>query len=182
MSEFEQAVQFVLRNEGGLSENVNDAGGITNFGISLRFLREVPGDRLRRYGIFEPIDEHTIKNLTLDQAKLIYRGEFWDGNNFDQIFSQVLCNYIFDCAVAHGISPAVKIVQRAMWATAFERNFINDDGMMGSNTIGYINSFGDELLLALVAIRSEIYRTLTIVNAKNLANLDGWLNRCYRIG
>ncbi len=37
MSQFEQAVQFVLRNEGGLNENAYDAGGITNFGFLVGF-------------------------------------------------------------------------------------------------------------------------------------------------
>ncbi len=180
MSQFEQAVQFVLRNEGGLNENAYDAGGITNFGISSRFLREVPLDRLRRYGIFETVDENTVRNLTIDQAKLIYHGEFW-ADVFEKIDSQVLCNYIFDMTVAHGISSAVKMVQRAMWATAFERGFIKDDGILGTSTLGYINSFGDELLLAIVAIRGEVYRCLAIVNPKNEVFLSGWLNRCYSI-
>ena len=73
MSDFNVAVDFVLENEGGLSENPKDTGGITNFGISLRFLRELPNENLRRYGIFEPVTEMTVRDLTIDQAKFIYR-------------------------------------------------------------------------------------------------------------
>lgn len=34
MAQFEQAIQTILRNEGGYVNNPNDAGGETSFGIS----------------------------------------------------------------------------------------------------------------------------------------------------
>ena len=48
MAHFDSCVQYVLRHEGGLSQDKADPGGITNFGISLRFLREVDADTLKR--------------------------------------------------------------------------------------------------------------------------------------
>lgn len=47
MSDFDTAVNYVLRNERGLNESKNDRGGITNFGISLRFLKTVPSENLK---------------------------------------------------------------------------------------------------------------------------------------
>jgi lysozyme family protein len=51
VAQFDACVAFVLANEGGLSENPSDPGGCSNFGISLRFLREVEPDTLKRIGI-----------------------------------------------------------------------------------------------------------------------------------
>ena len=181
MSDFDIAVRFVLLNEGELSENPNDSGGITNFGISLRYLREIPGERLRKYGIFEPIDEDTIRHLTVDQVKLIYKEEFWEGNNFDQIESQNLCNYIFDMVVAHGIAPAIRLLQRGICAEALSRNYLRDDGIMGIDTISRINIIGDYLLGTLVGIRGEFYRHVASHRPKDDVNLDRWLNRCYDV-
>lgn len=179
MSNFEDAIEFLLPREGGLSENPNDSGGITNFGISLRFLRSLSSEKLRRYGIFEPVNDNTIKLLTISQAKFIYKGEFWEGNRLDEIESQQLVNYIFDMYVNHGIAQANKLVQRAVCAATFMRNYLRDDGLLGDKTISAINSLGEQLLPITMAIRSEFYRNLVVLRPKDEANLDGWLNRCY---
>lgn len=181
MADFKEAIEYVLKREGGLSENPNDSGGITHFGISLRFLREVKWENLRKYGIFGTVDENTIRNLSIEQAKLIYKGEFWEGNHFDEIESQTLCNYIFDMAVNLGIGQAARIIQRASWALTFTRLYLRDDGIIGPKTIGVINSLGEELLPILVAIRGEFYRSLVMMKPKEEANLNGWLERCYSV-
>jgi len=38
---FDQAVEVILKHEGGLADNPNDPGGITNFGISKRSYPEL---------------------------------------------------------------------------------------------------------------------------------------------
>jgi lysozyme family protein len=181
MSKFDKAVAFVLGNEGGLRENKDgsDSGGTTNCGISLRFLRQVHEENLRRYGIFDEVTENTIIYLTPAQIKLIYRGEFWEGNHFDDIESQVLCSYIFDMTVMHGISHAVKLVQRATWAMTFIQNYLRDDGILGYRTVGVINALGEELLPILVATRADFCRVLVEQRPKDQVNLEGWLNRVY---
>lgn len=179
MASFETAIDYVLYNEGGLSENPNDIGGITNFGISLRFLREIDDERLRKYGIFEAVNEQTIRHLTSDQAKLIYKGEFWEGNGFENINSQNICDYIFDMAVNFGISQAIRLVQRSCWACAFTRRYLRDDGIMGRITTDVVNSIDDQLLPVLISTRADLYRSIVLVKPKDQIFLDGWLKRCY---
>lgn len=182
MSDFNAAVDFVLENEGGLAQNPNDAGGITNFGVSLRFLREVIPENLRRYGIFDPVTDTTIRDLTLDQAKFIYRGEFWDHAPFEKIKNQRVCNYIFDMAINMGIADGVKIVQRSLWAVFFNQGIVKDDGALGEQTLIRLNFFEhDEILPVLVASRASFYRLLVEIRPKDKENLNGWLKRCYRI-
>ena len=181
MSNFDEAVNYILAREGGLSENPNDSGGITNFGVSLRFLREVPQDRLRRYSIFEPVTEQTIRDLVVEQAKTIYKGEFWNEAPFENIESQKLCNYYFDMAIVSGVHQATKLLQRSIWASQFDRTLLRDDGLLGERTVGYVNAIGEELLPILVAVRASFYRLIAELRPKDKANLSGWLNRCYRV-
>lgn len=182
MANFELAFDYVLKNEGGLSTNPNDAGGITNHGISLRFLRHLETRSLRDYQIFDdPVDDETIKNLTIDQAADIYHGEFWSKARFGEIESQRVCNYLFDAAVNMGIAPAIKCVQRAIWSWYHNRHDFVSDGILGNETLHLINSASPEPLLA--ALRSERagkYRVIAVSNANQEPNLDGWLNRAYK--
>lgn len=181
MANFEAAVNKVLGNEGGLSEDPNDPGGITNRGISLRFLREVDAVRLKRYSIFEAPTEQTIRELTEDQTKLIYRGEFWEMAPFEKIMNQMLANYIFDMAVLHGITQAIKLTQRAIWAAQKKKDFIKDDGILGAFTLQAINQCSFMMLPAMIAQRDMFCRHLVIVNPTQKGSLNGWLERCYRV-
>src|ERR1700733_3263186 len=59
MTDFECALNYVLDREGGLVENADDPGGITNFGISYRFLKSLATEKLALYGIYEEVSEQT---------------------------------------------------------------------------------------------------------------------------
>jgi len=182
MAEFTEAVQYVLDREGELSENPNDPGGITKYGISFRFLKSLPLDKLRSYGIFvsETITEDDIRELTLDQAKSIYKGEFWDHAPFEDLTSQAIANYIYDMAVNMGIAPAIKCAQRACWSIINRYASIVDDGILGTNTIAQINkAFPSCMLYAMRSERAGYYRLLVECNPNQREFLDGWLRRSY---
>lgn len=187
LSSFEFAVRFVLSNEGGLSENPNDTGGITNHGVSLRFLRELPSENLKRLGIFYLVTEQTIRDLTIDQAILIYKYEFWEKEKFDQIICNIAAAYIFDMAINHGISKGIKLVQRSLWAAnpdLSRKLLLKDDGVLGEDTLYRINEFCNDncvLIGALRATRAGFYRLLVEKNPKDREFLNGWLERCYKL-
>lgn len=178
MSDFESAVNYVLRHEGGLSENPYDKGGTTNFGISLRFLKNLPEENRKRYGIFEEVSEQTIRDLTLDQAKKIYRGEFWEQAPFEKIGNQDHANYIFDMAINMGVAPAIKCVQRACWAVMRKRDLI-DDGILGSKTLDAIQRCGFLVAPAMRSERAGYYRVLVAQDEQQKQFIQGWLNRAY---
>lgn len=177
---FDHAVDYVLRNEDGLNENKNDRGGITNHGISLRFLKSIPSKRLRNYGIFtDQVCEDDIRNLTLEQAKNIYRGEFWDHAPFDEIRSQRIINFMFDMAVNMGISAAIKCAQRAVWAVMKKRLILIDDGILGAETLQMINQCSLVILPAMRSERAGYHRLDVERHPDQEVNLKGWLNRAY---
>lgn len=176
--DFDQAVEYVLSREGGLSENPKDSGGTTNFGISLRFLKSI--ENVKKYGVFGDIlEEDDIRHLTRDQAKALYKGEFWDHAPFEKLHSQNIANYLFDAAVNMGIAPAIKCAQRSCWAILKKKNVVVDDGILGNQTIDSINHCGFYLLPVLRAERAAYYRSIVASNPDQKVFLEGWLNRAY---
>ncbi len=189
-SNFDDAVQKVIENEGGIDSYVdspNDAGGATRCGISLRFLREIPVERLRRYGLFDDPSPVEVQNLSEPQILLIYHNEFWQAAPFAEIPVQHVCNYIFDACVHHGMAQGIKILQRATWAVSGIYGYVTDDGILGTMTINRVMALMADrtlyasLLVALAAERAGLCRLLAEIRPANREFLHGWLERCYRI-
>lgn len=180
MSDFYLAVTYVIGNEGGLSVNPHDVGGITKYGISLRLLQNLHPETLKYYGIFDTPTEQTIRDLTIEQAQKIYYGEFWIHAPFEKITAQIVCNYIFDMAVNMGIAPAIKCAQRAIWSYNSNRQILTEDGILGDETLRLINIANPFAYIA--SMRSERagdYRVITALKPQEESNLQGWLNRAY---
>ena len=118
---FDQAFQRVIGHEGGYVNDPRDAGGETKYGISKRAYPNV-----------------NIKDLTLDQAKAIYRADYWNKCHIDELPENVRFD-MFDMAVNSGIGGAVKCMQRALGVTA--------DGVWGRNTSAAAAATKDPQLL-----------------------------------
>lgn len=125
------------------------------------------------------MNEETIYHLTIEQAKAIYKGEFWNHAPFDKIMSQDYCNYIFDLAVNIGIAPAIKAVQRATWAVLKRWELIKDDGVMGDKTLAALSQCGFMIMPALRAERGAHYRAVVASHPEQAENLRGWYDRTY---
>jgi lysozyme family protein len=102
-------IQFVLDYEGGYSNDSSDPGGETNFGISKR--------------AYPALD---ILNLTLDEAKAIYRRDYWQPCHCDDL-PKPLAIAVFDTAVNQGVGRAIRLLQKAMG--------VKDDGDIGPVTL-----------------------------------------------
>lgn len=182
MAEFDPAVTYVLENEGVLEENSKDPGGITKYGISLRFLKSLTNPQ--KYSLFTPtIHEDDIRYLTPEQAKSIYKGEFWDHAPFEQLTNQEIANYVFDMSVNMGISPSIKCLQRALWAVSKLKSILKDDGILGTNTLYYTNMASNAWSCLLAALRSERageYRIIVTLHTEQKEFLNGWLERAYQ--
>ena len=88
MADFNTAVALVLKHEGGLVDNPQDPGGLTNFGISKR--------------AYPSLD---IANLTVEDAKAIYQRDYW-APFMEQEVDQRVANAALDTAVNQGQSVA----------------------------------------------------------------------------
>ncbi len=92
MADFEKAIAFVLRHEGGYVNNPADPGGETKYGIAKRSHPAVD-----------------IKNLTVDGAKGIYLTEYWVPSNSGTLDNKLALVH-FDTAVNCGVGKAKKIL------------------------------------------------------------------------
>jgi lysozyme family protein len=141
---FEKSVKHVLDHEGGYVNHPSDPGGETKYGISKR-----------SYPNFD------IRNLTLDQAKMIYKKDYWDKIKGDQLPDDVAF-ILFDMAVNLGIFQAVKLLQKAVDTV--------QDGILGPMTIKAIK---EDTPAKLTFERIMFYSSLA--NFKVFGR--GWTNR-----
>jgi lysozyme family protein len=111
-SEFDSAFEALIGHEGGHVDHPDDPGGETKYGISKRSYPEV-----------------NIAGLTLDDAKAIYRRDYWDRVRADELPSE-LRFLLFDAAVNAGVAQSIKWLQRAVGA--------RDDGVIGPITLAAI--------------------------------------------
>jgi len=153
MSDFKLAIPVILQHEGGLVDNPDDPGGLTKYGISQR---SYPG-----------VD---IRNLTVEQASLIYERDWWNPHYYGQINDQHVATKVFDMAVNMGTKRAHSIAQRSV-------NLVQD-GIIGPKTIAAINAADPETLLnSMRALQAGYYNNIVIVNPALRQFLAGWLAR-----
>ena len=157
---FEHAVSFVLAHEGGYSNDVDDEGGETKFGISKRSYPDIDVD-----------------DLTIERAKNIYKRDFWDTQLYKDIKDINLATKVFDLAVNMGSNWAHRLVQRALKSTGQD---ITEDGVLGPITLTAINKADlTDLLAALKSEAAGYYRTLAATQPRKAKFLKGWLKRAY---
>lgn len=176
---FEDAINYVLQWEGEFSDDKDDRGGATKWGISSKSHPNVD-----------------IKNLTKEQAIEIYRKEYWEPNqdilDFIQTESEKnevggnenLIKYVFDCLINLGRKNTVLILQRSINASIEESFRIKEDGVWGEKTkfrfcpflwSDWYYSFN----ATLKSERAAYYRVLIAKNPSLQKFEKGWLARAY---
>jgi len=170
-TKFDVAIKVVLDNEGGYDNDPNDNGGETHFGIISTDLE----DAINK-GIIS--DDATIKDLTLDQAKVIYKELYYDNcPNLSKIDSQDVITKILDLRVNIGCHGAIKMVQRAI--NSLGSYTVAEDGIFGPRTLEAVNSTKPTFLLTEIRkFQKKYYNDIVIHNHKQSVFLKGWLLRC----
>ena len=133
---FDIAFDRLMGHEGGYVNDPNDPGGETQWGVSKRSYPDLD-----------------IKNLTREQAKAIYRRDFWTRINGDRLHDGVAFQ-TFDFAVNSGISTAVRYLQRAVG--------VADDGHWGPISQAAANAMSEsDTIMRLNAERLDFYTRLS---------------------
>lgn len=157
---YDKSFSLVIGSEGGFQNDPNDRGNWTTGVIGKG------QNKGTKYGVsamsYPRLD---IKNLTLAQAKAIYKEDYWDACRCDELPAGV--DYlVFDIAVNHGVKDGATFLQRSVGATP--------DGVIGPRT------------LAAVAARrpQAIAEELCVVRAFDYISLGsfsrfgrGWMRR-----
>lgn len=171
-SDFQDAVGITLKNEGGLSNDKDDPGGITKYGISLRFLQE--NDIHVDNG--SSITAKDIQDLTVPEAISIYKAQFWDKLNIGFISNPGLADKVFDLSVNMGGEQAIKLLQEAINCQL--KMQIQSDGIIGKMTLIALNNVNTLVLInQYKKLACEFYKNLASKNTNLLKFLPGWLAR-----
>ena len=112
--DFDEAFDILIGHEGGHVDHPDDPGGETKYGISKRAYPDV-----------------NIAALTLDDAKAIYREDYWDRVRADELPAELRFP-LFDAAVNSGVAQSIKWLQRAVG--------VRDDGVIGPVTMVAVKS------------------------------------------
>lgn len=135
MVDFNKAIDRVLGHEGGYVNNPADPGGETKWGISKRSYPQI-----------------NIVALTRDQAIDIYKRDFWQRINADELYDGVAYQTL-DFAINSGISTAVRALQRAL--------NVADDGHWGPVTSSAAKSMPEsDQIMRIIAERIDFMRKL----------------------
>lgn len=155
---FDVAFDRLIKHEGGYSDDPRDLGNWTGGAVGVGELKGT------KFGIaahsYPYLD---IKNLTLAQAKEIYRRDFWDilGDAHPAIKFQ-----LFDAAVNHGRGNAIRFLQRAVR--------VADDGRWGQMSQSALMAMDhNDVLLRFVAYRLKFWAALQTFDTYG----RGWTNR-----
>ncbi|MGE4334547.1 MAG: glycoside hydrolase family 108 protein [Pigmentiphaga sp.] len=153
---FEAAICHTLQWEGEYVDDPHDSGGETNYGISRK--------------AYPDLD---IKALTLDQAREIYRRDYWDAVGLGMIRHKRLAVKVFDLGVNVGPKRAVRWLQTAYNLVA-QGPPLAIDGTVGPVTARAINAYGHEAALIAAVKYFACHHYVSLSRHRFLA---GWLNR-----
>lgn len=184
MADFTKAHEFTLRWEGGYVNHANDPGGATNYGVSLRWLKNIGYD-VNNDG---DINQQDIRCLTEAIAKKLFIRHFWVVSKLSEL-PQAIATAVYDANVNMGVKQSVKLLQRACNTFIGVRLLV--DGSLGPKTLARAQEIcngGAEMSLCKKTVdgRKEYYLQLAskapyknkqgqTVNYRPF--LKGWLNR-----
>lgn len=175
MADYQLIIPIILKHEGGLTDDPVDRGGITNYGISLKFAQGTQDYELLDIDRDGDIDREDIKKLTKEQAIEVYKKHFWNPFKLDDEPSNSVALLIFDSAVNHGIGGASNLIQKTLVDMGYN---ISIDGKVGPKTLAALhNADSDEFINMFLSVRERYYRRIVEKNPSQNRFLRGWLNR-----
>jgi lysozyme family protein len=175
MADFKRALQKTLGLEGGYSNDSDDLGGATIWGITEAVAKAngYTGD---------------MRKLPLELAQKIYKKGYWDVCRLDECNSQIIAENVFDCAVNAGPGDAARFLQQALNALNCSDKtgqeiypLIPVDGGIGPITINTVNLAikfpGREIAItkAFNCLRGADFIQLGEKRAQNKKFMLGWL-------
>lgn len=166
MSNFDRAFAIVVGIEGALSLDPDDPGNWTGGKVGAGALKGT------KFGIAAATHpDLDIANLSLDQAKALYRAEHWDKGNCDSLPWPVNL-LLFEAGVNVGAGTAAKLLQQALRLPPEQV-----DGIVGPGTARAIGLADRAELVARFQAKLGV-RYAKLPGAPD--NLEGWLYREFR--
>ena len=162
MDRFKKFLDYIFEVEGGYTNDENDRGGATNFGIT--------HDDAKKYLGYTG----DMRNFKKSDAEKIYEKVYYRGNHIDKITDDRVALSIFDWAVNSG-GKGIKKAQ--IVANKFGASLIVD-GIIGNKTLEAINAIDPGAFLKEYhEMQRNFYKNLAARDSSQEEFLKGWLNR-----
>ena len=164
MDRFEKIFDYLLKVEGGYSNDKHDKGGKTKYGITEEDAREFgyKGD---------------MQDLTKDFAKNIYLKKYYLGNKLDKVINNKVALSVCDF-IATGGAWGSKKAQAALNELGFD---LRVDGILGEKSLAALNEVDEAKFLEKYHdLQRRYYRVLAANKPSQKKFLTGWLNRVDR--
>ncbi|MCZ4281711.1 hypothetical protein O4H49_13050 [Kiloniella laminariae] len=168
-------IDGIIEIEGGYSNNPDDSGGETKYGITAQVARN--------YGYKGP-----MRDLPRDLAFRIYSDLYWHSLKLDHVvgLSPLIAEELADTGVNMGVGRAAKFLQRSLNAFNKQQQLYPDlvvDGAIGNATIDALQRYlhlrqreGETVLYrALNALQGAKYIALAEAREKDETFIYGWL-------
>lgn len=159
-----EAINKVLKTEGGFVNNPADRGGATNYGITQKVYEEFKGRKVT-------IDE--MRNMPIEDAKAIYKAGYWDKVAGDMISNYSIAYTLFDQAVNRGVNSAIMQAQRILGQAV--------TGLMNGTLLNALNALKPDqaksFLNSYFDASEKFYKDLATKDPTQIIFLQGWLNR-----
>jgi len=179
---FDDAFKIILGFEGGFSDHPQDRGDKTKYGIT-----EATLNAAFKAGL---VSHNNIKELSIDEAKIIYKASYWDKCKCDDLPKPLdLC--VFDTAVNCGVGTSSKFLQETI-NKAVGADILAADGIIGSMTLGavegWLSRYKADCTFPVLFLcdlfmdrRLQYYSNIVANNGSQLVFLRGWLNRVLKL-
>ena len=164
MDRFEKIFDYLLKVEGGYSNDKHDKGGKTKYGIIEEDARDFgyKGD---------------MQDLTKDFAKNIYLKKYYLRNKLDKVVNDKVALSVCDFIVNGGAWGAKK-AQAALNELGFD---LRVDGVLGEKSLAALNEVDENKFLEKYHdLQRRYYRVLAANKPSQKKFLTGWLNRVDR--
>ncbi len=168
-------IDDVVKREGGYVNDPKDAGGETNFGITIKVARA------NGYA-------GAMRDMPRAFAVEVYKRQYWTGPAFDRVavIFPTLGEKLLDIGVNMGPDFAARSLQRCLTVLNDQGRLYPDlkpDGAIGNVTLAALRSYlaaraGDmgrrTLLFMVAAMQSVRYVELAEANPNNEKFMQGW--------
>lgn len=153
---FKACLEFVLKHEGGWSDDPHDPGGATMKGVTLSTYKAY---------MMRSVTKDELRNISDEQLNDLYKTRYWDNAKCDDLDVGVDM-VVFDMAVNGGVGRSSRMLQRCIGANA--------DGAIGPKTIALTKGIMPrDLVIRFSTERRNFYKTLETFDRFG----RGWLRR-----
>lgn len=160
MADAEKMIPHIRRWEGGYSNDPDDAGGCTMYGVTIKTYQKY-------FGADKNCND--LRFITEAEWLHIFKKGYWDKIKADKISNQKIAELCVDMLWGSGPITAIKKIQAALGLKA--------DGIVGPQTLKALNSEDSEAVFTQLWNMRKRWLETIAQRGNNKKFLKGWLNR-----